>query len=136
MTSNRTRFRVPWAALMMVGLGVLFVALGVWRFAARSSSAGYDALLSLAAFVPAALLLLVFDYVLHHAPLAAILLLMLAAALHHASPAWDVALGAALVAAIAVPAIRERRDASASGKNQSYPHGPAKEAGRASEEGQ
>ena len=110
MSSPAIKRRVPWAAGAVTTLGVLLLLLGVWRFAARPHFSLYDALGCLLALLPAALLLLVFDYVLHHAPLVTIMVLAIALALHFASPVWDVALGAVLLAAIVFPAIKEWRE--------------------------
>jgi hypothetical protein len=59
---------------------------------------------------PAGLLLLVFDYVLHHAKLASVIPLFLALLLILTFPAFDVALGLALMGAIAGPALSEWKD--------------------------
>lgn len=126
---------MQWAAVVATTLGVLWFLLGVWRFAMRTHFGGYDALRCLLALVPAALLLLVFDYVLHHAPLVTIMLLVIAAALHSASPVWDVALGAVLVAAVAGPAIKEWREEKSGAKAQDQPATTALEESGRSEEG-
>ena len=69
-----------------------------------------DALYCCLAVVPAGLLLLVFDFVLHHAKLVSILVLLMAGLLAVSFPAFDVGLGVALMAAIAGPALREWKD--------------------------
>jgi hypothetical protein len=66
--------------------------------------------------VPAGILLLVFDYVLHHAKLVAIIPLGFAALLLFTFPVFDVALGLTLMAAVAGPALsnwKEERQQSA-----------------------
>jgi len=75
--------------------------LGAGRFALRHRFSFIDALYCCLAVVPAASLLLVFDYVFHHARLVSILLFFLAGILVVSSPVFDVALGVALIGAIA-----------------------------------
>jgi len=66
-----------------------------------------DALYCCLALVPAGLLLLVIAYVVQHAKLASVVPLALAGVLVFSSPVFDVALGLALVGAIAGPALSE-----------------------------
>lgn len=121
MAGQPIQRRVPWAAVVVAVLGVVWFLFGVWRFAMNPHFGGYDALRCLLALVPAALLLLVFDYVLHHAPLVTIMLIIVAAGLHAASPVWDVALGAVLVAAIVPPLMQEWRETKAAPKRSIPP---------------
>ena len=101
--------RIPWGALLAVAIGVLLFLLGAWRFFVGHQFGGYALLYCCLALVPAGVLLLVLDYVLHHAPLAGLLVILLAAVLIFSSPVFDVALGAALIGSIAIPAVREWR---------------------------
>ena len=66
-----------------------------------------DALHCCLAVVPAGFLLLVFDYVIHHARLVSVIPLFLAGMLIFSFPVFDVALGLALIAATAGPALSE-----------------------------
>jgi hypothetical protein len=66
-----------------------------------------DALYCCLAVAPAGLLLLVFDYVLHHARLVSVIPLFVAGLLAFSSPVFDVAFGLALMGAIAGPALSE-----------------------------
>jgi hypothetical protein len=102
--------QVAWGAWIAVAVGGLLFVLGAARFAIRHHFGFIDALYCCLAVVPAGLLLLVFNYVFHHARLVAILLLFMAGMLAFSSPVFDVALGVALMAAIAGPALREWKD--------------------------
>jgi hypothetical protein len=88
---------------------VLFV-LGAGRFVLRHRFGFIDALHCYLTVVPAALLLLVFDYVLHHARLVSIILFILAGTLAFSSPAFDVALGLALMGVIAGPTLSDLKN--------------------------
>lgn len=106
-STSRNIARGLWVALAAGGL--LFL-LGAGRFALRHRFSFIDALYCCLAVVPAASLLLVFDYVFHHARLVSILLFFLAGILVVSSPVFDVALGVALIGAIAGPVLREWKD--------------------------
>ena len=84
--------------------------LGATRFVLRHRFGFIDALHCCLAVVAAGLLLLVFDYVLHHAKLVAIIPLFVAGVFIFSSPAFDVAIGLALMGAIVVPALSEWND--------------------------
>ena len=99
--------RIEWAPLIVAAIGALLFLLGICRFFARHHFGLDDALYCCLVVLPAWVLLLVFDYVLHHAPLVVPIPLLLAAVLVYSSPVFDVALGAALFGAIAVPAVGE-----------------------------
>jgi hypothetical protein len=92
---------------MVVVIGVLLFLLGARRLLLRHHFGLAQALYCGLAIIPAAVLLLVFDYVLHHARLVSLMLLVLAVALVVSSPVFDVALGLALMGAVAVPAFGE-----------------------------
>jgi hypothetical protein len=89
--------------------GALFL-LGVERFVQRHHFGFMDAVYCCLALVPVGLLLLVIAYVVQHAKLAAVVPLALAGVLIFASPVFDVALGLALIGAIAGPALGEWKD--------------------------
>jgi uncharacterized oligopeptide transporter (OPT) family protein len=85
--------------------------LGARRFFLRDHFSYIDALYCCLAIIPAGFALLVFDYVLHHAWLASIVLFFLGGVLIFSSPVVDVALGLALVGAVAGPAVNEWKQA-------------------------
>jgi hypothetical protein len=100
----------PWGALVVVALGGLLLFLGTWRFHLRHHFGLVDALHCGMAIIPAGLLLLVSDYVLHHAKLVLPMPLILAGILIRSSPAFDVAIGLVLAGAVAGPLLREWQD--------------------------
>ena len=111
MNSEKSTSRnISWGAWIAIAAGALLFLLGVARFARGHHFGFTEALYCCLAVVPAGLLLLVFDYVLHHAKLVSILVLLMAGSLAVTFPAFDVGLGVALMAAIAGPALREWKD--------------------------
>jgi hypothetical protein len=84
----------------MFTIGALLFLLGVERFVTRHRFAFIDAFYCCLALLPAALLLLVFDYVIHHARLTAVIPLGFAGLLAFSSPVWDVALGTVLMGTV------------------------------------
>jgi hypothetical protein len=94
--------------LLAAGGALLFV--GAARFYINGGFGITTALYCCLVVIPAALLLLVFDYVLHHAKLVAIMPLLLALALIVSSPVFNVAIGLALVGAVVGPLISEGRN--------------------------
>jgi hypothetical protein len=111
VNSSRPSFRnIPWGAGIVVAVGGALFLLGVGRFVQRHHFGFMDALYCCLAVIPAGLLLLVFDYVLHHARLVSVIPLFLAGVLVFSSPVFDVALGLALMAAITGPALSEWKD--------------------------
>lgn len=112
MNSDESTSRnISWGAWITVAVACLLFLLGVGRFVLRHRFGFIDALYCCLAVVPAALLLLVFDYVLHHAKLVSIIPLTCAGMLAFTSPVFDVALGLALVGAIGGPALSDWRSA-------------------------
>ena len=109
---NATSSNIAWGPCILGALGFFLFLLGVARFALRHQFGLMDALHCILAIVPAGFLLLIFDYVLHHAKLAALIPLFAAALLIFTSPVFDVALGLTLTAAVAGPALRDWRDAT------------------------
>ncbi|MGA3177968.1 MAG: hypothetical protein ABSE19_11560 [Candidatus Acidiferrum sp.] len=108
MNSNESTLRnIPWGAWIVVAVGDVLFLLGVGRFVQRHHFGFMDALYCCLALVPAGLLLLVIAYVVQHAKLASVVPLALAGVLVFSSPVFDVALGLALVGAIAGPALSE-----------------------------
>jgi hypothetical protein len=102
-----TSRRIPWGPLMVVVIGGLLFLLGARRLFLRHHFGLVEALYCCLAIIPAALLLLIFDYVLHHARLVSLMVLFVAVVLVVSSPVFDVALGLALMGAIAGPALGE-----------------------------
>ena len=100
----------PWGPLFVIGLGALLLILGTWRFYLRHHFGLADALHCGLAIIPAGLLLLVSDYVLHHAKLVLPLPLILAGMLVRSSPSFDVAIGIVLAGAMAGPLLREWKE--------------------------
>ena len=108
MNSDESTLRnIPWGAWIVVAVGDVLFLLGVGRFVQRHHFGLMDALYCCLALVPAGLLLLVIAYVVQHAKLASVVPLALAGVLVFSSPVFDVALGLALVGAIAGPALSE-----------------------------
>jgi hypothetical protein len=81
--------------------------LGAARLVFRHSFGFIDAIHCCLAVVPAALLLLVLAYVVQHARPVSVIPLFVAGVLIFTFPVFDVAAGAALMGAIAVPAISD-----------------------------
>jgi hypothetical protein len=98
---------IAWGPWIVVATGALLFLLGVERFAARHRFGLMDALYCGLALVPMGLLLLVFDYVLHHAKLVAVIPLGLAGMLAFSSPVYDVALGLVLMGVMVSAALSD-----------------------------
>lgn len=108
MNSDKSTLRnIPWGAWIVVAIGGLLFLLGVGRFVHRHHFGFMDALYCCLALIPVGLLLLVIAYVVQHAKLASVVPLALAVVLAFSSPIFDVALGLALMVAIAGPALSE-----------------------------
>lgn len=99
--------RIAWGPWLVVAVGTLLLLLGVARYFTRHHFAFRDALYCSLAVVPAWLLLLIFDYTLHHAKLVSVLVLIWVALLLFSSPVWDVALGLALMGTALGPALTD-----------------------------
>jgi len=102
--------KIEWGPLIVVTVGALLFLLGVARFVLRDHFGLLDAFYCCLAVIPAGLLLLVLTYVLHHARLVLVIPLLLAGLLVFSYPVFDVALGLALMGAIAAPALSEWKD--------------------------
>ena len=111
--------KVAWGPLIVVAIGAMLFLLGAGRFVHRHRFGMVDALFCCLAIVAGWVLLLVFDYVLHHARLVSIMVLVLGAVLVSRSPAFDVGLGVALLGAIISPALGEWRRAKAAANGDS-----------------
>jgi hypothetical protein len=108
-SDDSTPRNIAWGLWIAVVVGSLLFFLGVARFVLRHRFGWTDALYCCLAVLPAALLLLVFDYVVHHARLAAIVVVLAAAMLVFTFPVFDVALGLAILGTIGGPALTEWR---------------------------
>ncbi len=104
---NSTPRSIAWGPLIVLACGVLLFLLGTARFVLRHHFSFGDALNCALAVIPAGLMLLVFDYVLHHAKLVSVIPLFLAGMLIFTFPVFDIALGIALIAATAGPALSD-----------------------------
>jgi hypothetical protein len=102
--------KIEWGPLIVVVVGALLFLLGAGRFFLRGHFAFVDAIYCCLVLIPAGVLLLVSDYVLHHAKLAAVIPLFLAGVLVFSYPVFDVALGLVLMGAIGGPALGEWKD--------------------------
>ena len=107
MPDESTSRNVEWGALVLGALGLLLFLLGTVRFSLRHHFGLTDALYCALAIVPAGILLLVFDYVLHHAKLVSIIPICFAGLLLFTFPVFDVALGLTLIGAMAAPALSD-----------------------------
>ena len=128
MSANGSTSRpIAWGQCTVVAVGALLLLLGVIRFILADRFGFVDVLRCCLAVIPMALLLLVFDYVLHHAKLAAVVPLVVALTLVVSSPAFDVALGLAVIGAIAGPAFTEWKDERRKLRSSSEPEGEGKD---------
>jgi hypothetical protein len=108
-STDPTSRNIAWGPWIVVSLGFLLFLLGVARFAFRHHFSFTDALYCALAIIPAGFLLLIFDYVLHHAKLVAIIPLLAAGLFLFTSPVFDVSLGLTLIGAMAGPALSDWR---------------------------
>jgi hypothetical protein len=104
--------------------------LGVGRFVLRHHFGFRDALYCCLALVPAGLLLLVIAYVVQHAKLASVVPLALAGVLAFSSPVFDVALGLALMGAIAGPVLSEWKNGKGLQRSTATSHDGEKKEGK------
>ena len=105
-----TREKISWGQWIMAALGAGLFLFGAWRFFARHQFSYVDALYCCAAVIPAALLLLIFDYTIHHAKIAAVIPFIFCLLLITKFPVFDVAFGLVLMGAVAGPAMKERTE--------------------------
>ena len=112
---NVTTFRnVEWGPWIAVSIGILLFLVGALRFVTRHHFGFIDALHCGLAVVPAALLLLVLAYVIQHARLVSVMPLFVTGVLLFTFPVFDIALGLALIAIVAGPALTDWKTKSAS----------------------
>jgi uncharacterized oligopeptide transporter (OPT) family protein len=114
---DSTSRNIAWGPWIVVSLGFLLFLLGIARFILRHHFSFTDALYCVLAIIPAGFLLLIFDYVLHHAKLAAIIPLLAAGLFLFTSPVFDVSLGLTLMGAMAGPALSDWKN-----ENRQGPH--------------
>jgi hypothetical protein len=104
------REKFGWGQWIIAACGAGIFVPGVWRFYARHQFGYMDAVYCCAAVIPAALLLLIIDYTIHHAKLAALIPILFCALLVGQFPVFDVAFGLVLIGVAVGPAMREQRD--------------------------
>jgi hypothetical protein len=102
-SDTATSRNIAWGPWIILAIGVALFALGTTRFVLKHHFSFTDALNCGLAVIPAGVLLLVFDYVLHHAKLVSVIPIFLAGMLIFTFPVFDVALGLALIGAMAGP---------------------------------
>jgi hypothetical protein len=111
LTSEESASRnIAWGRSLIFAFGGALFLLGAWRFVLAHRFHFSDALYCFLAILPAGLLLLVFDYVLHHARLVSIMVFIMAGILIFSFPVFDVALGLVLMGTIAGSALSDWRD--------------------------
>ncbi len=98
---------MDWKQWIVVGTGALLFAIGAARVFLRHSFGLRDAVNCCLTIFAVGLLLLVFDYVLHHARLVTVIPLLAAGVLILSSPVFDVSLGLTLMGAMVLPALTE-----------------------------
>jgi len=107
MTGGSGMGKMDWRQWIVVATGALLFVIGAHRFILRHSFGMGDAVNCCLTIPAAGLLLLVFDYVLHHARLVTVIPLLAAGVLVLSSPVFDVSLGLTLMGAMALPALSE-----------------------------
>jgi hypothetical protein len=101
VTAKESKLRkIAWGAGPLFAFGGALFLLGAWRLVLAHRIHFEDVLYCCLAILPAGLLLLVFDYVLHHAKLVSIMVFIMAGILAYSFPVFDVALGLTLMGAI------------------------------------
>jgi hypothetical protein len=106
-SEESTSRNIAWGPSITIAIGGLLFLLGAVRFALSHRFGFIDALHCCLAVVPAAALLLVLAYVVQHAKLVSVMPLFVAGVLVFTFPVFDIALGLALIAAVAGPALSE-----------------------------
>jgi cell division protein FtsW (lipid II flippase) len=91
---------------MLLLLGVAIFAAGIAGYYRHGNFSRAQARYCLLAIVVSLIVLLVFDYTLHHAKIAAVMVLIFAVLFLVASPAFCVGMGLALVGTVVVQARR------------------------------
>lgn len=106
-SEKSTSGNIAWGPWVIVAIGGLLFFVGAMRFALSHRFTFIDAFHCCLAVVPAAVLLLVIAYVVQHARLASVIPVLAAGVLVFSFPVFDVALGMALMGAVAGPALSE-----------------------------
>ncbi len=97
--------KIVWGPWIIAVFGVVLFLLGAVRFVLKHRFGFIDALYCCLAVVPAGVFLLVFSYVLQHAKFVSIIPIFVSAILIFSFPVIDIALGLAMMGAVAVPAL-------------------------------
>lgn len=127
VTSKESASRnIAWGPGLLFAFGGALFLLGAWRLVLAHRFHFNDALYCCLAILPAGMLLLVFDYVLHHARLVSIMVFILAGILAFSFPVFDVALGLVLMGAIGGSVLSEWKSEIRVGKSPT-PHGSENE---------
>jgi hypothetical protein len=100
--------RINWGAALVSAIGLAAVLLGARGFYLRGQFGFTDALYCALLLIPAALLLLVTSYVLQHGKFAAVIPVAFAGLLARAYPSFAVAIGLAVIGAVAGPALTKK----------------------------
>lgn len=128
MTSERSKLRnIAWGPGLLFAFGGALFLLGAWRLVLAHRIYFEDAFYCCLAILPAGFLLLVFDYVLHHAKLVSIMVFIMAGILAYSFPVFDVALGLILMGTIAGSALSDWKDENRLRKSPT-PHASENEA--------
>ncbi len=98
---------IEWGAIVLATIGTLLLLTGAWRFFLRQHFGVSDLLYCLLWFIPAALLVPVFDFTFHHARLVVAMPLVIAIILALGFPGFDIALGLVLTGTVFLPAIND-----------------------------
>ncbi|MGD0508321.1 MAG: hypothetical protein ABSA27_11020 [Terriglobales bacterium] len=106
-SEKSTSRTIAWGPWITVAIGGLLFLVGAARFVTGHRFGFIDAFHCCLAVIPAALLLLILTYVVQHARLVSVIPLFVAGVLVFTFPVFDVAVGAALMGAIAVPALSD-----------------------------
>ena len=99
--------RIEWGPVLVAAVGVGLLLLGARGFYLRGQFGFMDALYCGLLLIPAALLLLVTSYVIQHGKFAAIIPLAFVGLSAWTYPSFAVAMGLAVVGAVAGPALTE-----------------------------
>ena len=102
--------KLEYGPLVVIGLGVATLCAGVSRYIHSQYFGFADALNIALAMVAAGVLLLVCDYVIHHALLVIVMPVFIVIFAAVTFRAFDVALGLVLLMAVGVPAMRDWKD--------------------------
>ena len=128
VTGKEAKIRnIAWGPILLLVFGGALFLLGARRLVLAHRIHFEDAFYCCLAILPAGLLLLVFDYVLHHAKLVSIMVFLMAGILVFSFPVFDVALGLTLMGAIAGSALSDWKNENRLRKSPT-PHASGDEA--------